>query len=63
MSLDLITELYRVVIGYGSGDTVPRVLTLAWSEVRDLFPRRASHLQQPHVEAAGQAVEPPVPAT
>eukprot|EP00775_Hariotina_reticulata_P013001 gene13001-13130_t len=65
MSLDLINDLYRVVIGYGSGDTVPRVLTLAWSEVRDLFPRReANRPMQPNMEAVGvAATDPHVPTT
>jgi hypothetical protein len=38
MSLDLLPETNQVMIGYGSGDQVPRVKLMAWQEVSALFP-------------------------
>lgn len=37
LSLELLPESARVMIGYGSGDHVPRVKVLAWDEVDKLF--------------------------
>jgi hypothetical protein len=38
MSLDLLPETNQVMIGYGSGDQVPRVKLMTWQEVSALFP-------------------------
>lgn len=38
MSLDLIPETNQVMIGYGSGDQIPRVKIMPWQEVSALFP-------------------------
>eukprot|EP00879_Flechtneria_rotunda_P011483 GHRR01011996.1.p1 GENE.GHRR01011996.1~~GHRR01011996.1.p1 ORF type:complete len:269 (+),score=43.57 GHRR01011996.1:125-931(+) len=44
MSLDLIPETNQVLIGYGSGDQIPRILVMPWQEVSALFP----HAPQTH---------------
>eukprot|EP00882_Tetradesmus_deserticola_P005791 GHRQ01006096.1.p1 GENE.GHRQ01006096.1~~GHRQ01006096.1.p1 ORF type:complete len:462 (+),score=146.26 GHRQ01006096.1:352-1737(+) len=38
MSLDLLPETNQVLIGYGSGDQVPRVKLMTWQDVSALFP-------------------------
>jgi hypothetical protein len=38
MSLDLILETNQVMIGYGSGDQIPRVKMMPWEDVAKLFP-------------------------
>lgn len=38
MSLDLLPETSQVMIGYGSGDQIPRVKLMSWNEVAALFP-------------------------
>lgn len=38
MSLDLIPESNQVMIGYGSGDQIPRVKMMPWEDVAKLFP-------------------------
>ena len=45
MSLDLIPETNQVMIGYGSGDQIPRIKYMPWQDVQALFPpaHDASH--------------------
>lgn len=38
MSLDLVRDTYQVLIGYGSGDQVPRIKGMTWDSVAELFP-------------------------
>jgi hypothetical protein len=38
MSLELIPESNQVMIGYGSGDQIPRVKMMPWEDVAKLFP-------------------------
>lgn len=38
MSLDLIPESNQVMIGYGSGDQIPRIKMMPWEDVAKLFP-------------------------
>jgi hypothetical protein len=38
MSLELIPESKQVMIGYGSGDQIPRVKMMPWEDVAKLFP-------------------------
>jgi hypothetical protein len=38
MSLEIVPETNQVMVGYGSGDQVPRVKLMPWAEVAALFP-------------------------
>jgi hypothetical protein len=38
MSLEIIPESNQVMIGYGSGDQIPRVKMMPWEDVAKLFP-------------------------
>jgi hypothetical protein len=42
MSLDLIPETHQVMIGYGSGDQIPRIKMMPFRDVQQLFPPTAA---------------------
>jgi hypothetical protein len=38
MSLEVLPDAHQVLIGYGSGDSVPHIKGMAFSAVQQLFP-------------------------